>query len=632
MKKLIYIFTMLAVLFLGTACDSYLDRQPDDQLTSENIFEKRTTTFQYLVNVYSWVPDVTQLRGYNGAFYNNCSDLVSLAFTANFYMQYVHNNFSPSTSGLDGIWQNMYYGIREATYFMQNVDRCPELTDAEIKKYTAEARFMRAFYYTELLRLFGPVFMFGDEMADFNDPDLVNYDRTPWDKCVEWVCNEYDLAAADLPDDPFVNQGEYGRATKGAALGMKARLLVYNARPLFNGQNNTGIYNNVKNRFGEKLFSTEYDESKWQRAADACKAVIDYGYYELIDTDNPLEDIHEVFVAMDSRENVFAKIDGNAYDTRISSRPAGTGFGGNAYGSLAPTMKLVDAFAMANGKYPVKNIDSPDYKNGMNPEFDATSGYTEEGSTDFAHPFFLEFTSGVEDKLAALPTMNMFVNREPRFYANVFWSGSTWVENGVNVKTDIQFYRGGNSSDANNYPPTGIMSLKWVKPSDGGGNFTSVCWPILRYADILLMYAECLNEINPDHADILTYWNQVRDRAGVLNIEDVYGNVAGNQELQRKYLRQERMVELCVEGVRFFDARTWMTAEYDYNGEVVGCNIMAKNDDINGDFWKRTSIFDCLGEAGLTNRRSFTKKNYLLPIPQTEMRLVPGMTQNLGWE
>ncbi len=620
---------MLAAMFLGTSCESYLERQPDDALTSENIFEKRSTTFKYLVNVYSWMPDVTQLRGYDSGFYNVTSDLVTLAFPAGFYTELLHNEFSAAEG--NGIYTNMYYGIREATYFMQNVDRCPELSEAEIRQYKAEARFLRAFYYTELLRLFGPVILLGEDMVDFNEPGLDEYDRTPWDECVEWVCNEYDTAAADLPKDPFANNGEYGRATQGAALGMKARLLVYNARPLFNGQNGTGMYRNVVNRFGEPLFSTSYDAKKWEAARDALKAVIDLNKYSLNydPAKTALANIHDTFILTNSKENVFARQDNNGYDVRISCRPEGTGFGGNAYGSLAPTQKLVDAFAMESGVYPVTNIEAAGYQNGLNPEIDSESGYVETGAADIVHPVFKEFcTEPLED---AVRSMKMFENREARFYANVFWSGLSWAENGgKNVKKNIGFYKGGSSSGTNNYPPTGYLSLKFVEPSNGGGNFTAVSWPILRYADILLMYSEALIETG-DLEGALETWNMVRERAGVPDIETLYSKVTSDKETALKYLRQERMVEFCIEGVRYFDARTWMTAEVDFTGEVVGCNIMADNHNVGGDFWNRTSIFDCRGEGGLFSRRNFTKRNYLFPIPQAEINRVPGMTQNLGW-
>ncbi len=649
MKKLLNIFTILAVLFFAAACDSYLNRQPDDQLTSENIFDKMSTTRQYLTNVYSWMPCVANLCGnHETSFYNNCTDLLSLSF-GNTFGKYMHNNFAPTS--LSSSYENLYKGIREATYFMQNAHKChdPLLTEETRKQWIAEARFLRAFYYTELLRVWGPTFLLGEDMADFNDPDIAGYDRDPWDECVAWVCNEYDEAAKDLPTS--VGNNDYGRATKGAALGMKARLLVYNARPLFNGQDGTGMYNGVKNRFGEKLFSTEYDAKKWEAARDALKEVISLGAYSLsydkLHPENAILNIHSNFVDMASTENLFAQqvrfadYNSSVYAMRVCCLPAGRGHGERNYGSLAPTQKLVDAFAMASGIYPVTNIDSPSYKKGLAPEFDPKSGLSEANEfavsgENGAHPFFVATKDPDTGTFTEYPILKMFQNREPRFYVNVFWSGLQFMMgSGSQIsKEPIEFFRGGNSNVETTYPPTGYLSIKWVDPSLTDANQGVLSFPILRYADVLLMYAEALIELNDlKNPDLLKSWNLVRKRAGVPDIETVYPDVENNQATARKYLRQERLVELCAEGVRNFDIRTWMTAEEDMHGDVVGCNIMANNHEIGGDFWKRTSIFSAngLGEAQLTTKRTFTKKNYLYPFPQNELERVPGMTQNLGW-
>lgn len=643
MKKILYIIAASAVLVALSGCESYLDRQPDDQLTSKNIFDKKASTLAYLYNVYYYIPNVTDPSG-QSTIYMCTSDELSLPYPNRVFTAITHDNFSPlSTFGnyRNYSYKYLYYGIREATFFMENVGKCPELTAEETAKYYAEARFLRAWYYTELLRLNGPVVFLGDNLADFTDPNLAGYDRTPWQTIVNWLCDEYDLAASDLPADPFLNPSEIGRATKGAALAMKARLLMYNARPLFNGQNGTGIYDNVVNNKGEKLFNTTYDEDRWRQAAAAAKAVIDMNTYKLVDEDGvePIVNIHNEFMSMNSPENIFAR-QKEAYSFRVVCAPAG--IGGTSYGGCSPTQKLVDAFAMSNGYYPVKNIDEASYENGLGSvEFDSRADYQETGSTSFVNPFFQKLAQN--SQTAAIETPNMYVHREPRFYANIFWSGQTWVAGQV-TKKDIQLYKkGANGPEtSNNYSTTGYLALKFVDPNQSttqGGSATStwgtISWPIIRYADILLMYIEALNEYDPTNPEILLYWNKIRKRAGVPSIGteegEIYSEIIGDQALQRKYIRQERFVELCFEGTRYFDTRTWMTAEQEDNGEVVGCNVAASNDDIGKEFWTRTSIFKTYGEGGITTDRVFTKKHYLLPINQEELDRCPDMTQNYGW-
>ncbi|HAY19190.1 MAG TPA: hypothetical protein DCY24_08470 [Rikenellaceae bacterium] len=636
-KNISVIILMMALAVCG--CDSYLDRQPDDQLTSKNIFDKKTTTMQYLVNVYTYMPNEWSPEGYGST---SCiaitaSDEASCAYTGSrFFALLNHNQLSPlSTHGgyRHAVYKLLYQGISEATYFMSKVGECPQIAEEERVMWHGEARFLRAFYYTELLKWNGPVIWLGDAQSDYSDPDVSKVDRTPWNTIVDWLCDEYDKSADELPTtrSPY----EVGRATKGAALAMKARLLMFNASPLFNGQNGTGIYDDIVNKDGDKLFNTEYDEDRWKQAADAAKAVIDMNLYELVDDPDatPLENIHNASVSLNSPENIFT-VQCGGRGWRVGETPVQA----SGYGGIGLTQKLVDAFAMDNGYYPISNMEEESYDNGAGTiVVDPRSDYVETGSQKFVNPFFATIpkSAKVND---AIETMNMFIGREPRFYANVFWSGQTWVM-GTNKLTDVQFYKNGNSGPitSNNYTPTGYLCLKFIDPDLDTklSKWGNLSWPVIRYADVLLMYIEALNEYDPSNPDILTFWNQIRHRAGVPAIGtdegEVYPEIIGDKDLQRKYIRRERMVELCFEGKRYFDTRRWMIAEKEDNGKVVGCNLNATNHKASGEYWRRTSIFDTFGKAGTKSERVFTKKYYLLPMNQAELDRVPDLTQNYGW-
>ena len=636
-KNISAIILMIALAVCG--CDSYLDRQPDDQLTSKNIFDKKTTTLQYLVNVYTYIPSEWSPEGYGSTsgIAITASDEASCAYTGSrFFALLNHNQLSPlSTHGgyRYAVYRLLYQGISEATYFMSKVQDCPQLTDDEKVMWRGEARFLRAFYYTELLKWNGPVIWLGDRQSDYSDPNVSKVDRSPWSTIVDWLCDEYDQAATELPDTR--SSYEIGRATKGSSLAMKARLLMFNASPLFNGQNGTGIYDGIVNKDGEKLFNTEYDENRWRQAAEAAKAVIDMNTYNLVDDENatPLENIHNAAVLLNSPENIFT-VQCGGRSWRVGETPVSA----SGYGGIGLTQKLVDAFAMDNGYYPITNMDDESYDNGAGAiEVDPRSGYTETGSQKFVNPFFSTIPKNLKAN-DAIETMNMYIGREPRFYANVFWSGQTWIM-GTNKLANIQFYRNGNSGPitSNNYTPTGYVCLKFIDPDldTKSGRWGNLSWPIIRYADVLLMYVEALNEYDPSNPDILTYWNMIRHRAGVPAIgtgeDEVYPEIIGDKDLQRKYIRRERMVELCFEGKRYFDTRRWMIAEKEDNGKVVGCNIGAANHNMSGEYWKRTSIFDTFGEAGTKSERVFTKKYYVLPMNQAELDRVPELTQNYGW-
>ncbi len=636
-KNISAIILMMALAVCG--CDSFLDRQPDDQLTSKNIFDKKTTTLQYLVNVYTYIPSEWSPEGYGSTsgIAITASDEASCAYTGSrFFALLNHNQLSPlSTHGgyRHAVYRLLYQGISEATYFMSKVQDCPQLTEDEKVMWRGEARFLRAFYYTELLKWNGPVIWLGDKQSDYSDPNVSKVDRSPWSTIVDWLCDEYDQAAAELPDTR--SSYEIGRATKGSSLAMKARLLMFNASPLFNGQNGTGIYDNIVNKDGEKLFNTEYDENRWRQAAEAAKAVIDMNMYNLVEDEGatPLENIHNAAVLLNSPENIFT-VQCGGRSWRVGETPVSA----SGYGGIGLTQKLVDAFAMDNGYYPISNMEDDSYDNGAGAiEIDPRSGYTETGSQKFVNPFFSTIPKNLKSN-DAIETMNMYIGREPRFYANVFWSGQTWIM-GTNKLANIQFYKNGNSGPitSNNYTPTGYVCLKFIDPDldTKSSRWGNLSWPIIRYADVLLMYIEALNEYDPGNPDILTYWNMIRHRAGVPAIgageDEVYPEIIGDKDLQRKYIRRERMVELCFEGKRYFDTRRWMIAEKEDNGKVVGCNIGAANHNISGEYWKRTSIFDTFGEAGTKSERVFTKKYYVLPMNQAELDRVPELTQNYGW-
>jgi hypothetical protein len=318
--------------------------------------------------------------------------------------------------------------------------------------------------------------------------------------------------------------------------------------------------------------------------------------------------------------------------------------GVDGWASICPTQKLVDAFAMADGVYPVKTEywDTDAYAHGKNvdvenpAQVDPKAGYTESGSVNMKNPL-LAVT--VPEKAADRATPNQFANREARFYRNVGWSGMQWVAGNANVKTDLEYYTNGQNAwpSANNVPPTGYLALKWyaptISPLQGWGTIT---WPIVRLGNVYLDYIEALNEYDPTNPDIEKYWNMIRNRAGVPDIFTVYPEIKGNKNLQRKFIRRERMVELCFECMRYADIRTWMVAEKARNGYTIGCNVKVKNDNIDGDYWQRREIGleqYGYGEAYTHGPRKFTRKSYLEPFETAEVNRVPALRseQNLGW-
>lgn len=607
------------------ACDSYLDRQPDEPLTSKEIFKKQKTTFQYLMNVYAWQPtyyDPACVSTTGASLpWEACSDEASFAYLNRVYSVINYNTWTPNANLLrNATYNNMYKGIREANYFMQHVHECPELSDVDKGYYYNEARFLRAYYYSLMLPVFGPVFLIGEDPVDFTQTGLDQRERNTWEECVDYVTNELWEVSKGLPDSWASNY--YGRATRGAALAARARLLLYSARDLFNGNE---LYKGIVDKKGTPLFPTAYDPEKWKAAADAAKDVMDLQLYGLIgaDGEDPYKSFNKLFTSIgpegEVTEKIFSRIS-TGYSWRVITTPAGVK--GTAYGGYSPTQKIVDAFAMANGFYPITGYTNDDQSR---PIIDPQSGYSETGFSKFKHPIYGDETD----------TYKMYQNREPRFYVNIFWSGMTW-HGGTTKTANIQFYTGGNSGpgESHNFAPTGYLVHKFANPaydSTVGGSGTNawgfIDFPIYRYAGVLLDYVEALNEYEPSNTDIVVYLNMIRKRAGVPDIEEVYPDAVGDQKKMRELIRRERQVELCFENLRYFDTRTWMIAEKEDNMPVYGMNVAAKNHNANGDFWKRTL---CAYDGGKDGNRIFEKRGYLFPISQEELDRVK-CTQNYGW-
>lgn len=608
MKKNKYIFILMLALGLAS-CDKFLDRQPDDALTEEKVFAKRATTEQYLYNVYSYIPrewDAGDKQGWLPAS-DECAFSISRDFT-----KMTNGSWSPADIPYQKTvgWKPFYRGIREATYFMGKVDLCPELRPEEIEQYKAEARFLRAFYYYELMRMHGPVVLIGEEVLDPSD-ETFSMPRSTWAECVRYVCKELEDVSKILP----AQQDElwYGKPTAGAALAIKSIVALLDASQLFNPNPAIGpaLYGSVKNQDGTSLFSSTYDVVKWETAAKAAKAVIDcnggYELYQVRDADgdiDPIASLQGVHTVRWNTELIFARTINSTWWFQHTV-PKGQ----NTYGVFAATQQQVDAFAMSNGRYPLIQSDNT-------PISDPASGYQEEGFRNFTNPMNLQNPT--------VRTYQMYCDREPRFYTNITWNGMGYPYKSARKK--VEFYFGSASGPFNSfdYAATGYLIRKICKNDMDPENSKwdgQLTWSIVRLAEIYLNYVEALNEYDPGNSDILEYLNRVRTRAGVPNIETSYPEAVGNQALMRELIRRERRVELCFEARRFFDTRRWQIAEKTDGGSIYGMNIYATDDTEGGDYWKRSVV----------QKRVFEKKHYLYPIAQTEIEKNKVLVQNFGW-
>lgn len=576
---------VLSLALSTSGCKKYLDQVPDDRITIDQVFQKKASSEQYLANVYSYIPDESEEETVNPWLGN--ADEADITWSKYTIYQLNIGNIGAGNPIFD-TWGKYYKGIRSATYFMNHIDGNAEILalngQGQIDQYKAEARFLRAYYYFLLMRQYGPVVLAGEkELPADAAADDMKIPRSTFDDCVSYVASELDKAAAVLPKVPSVNgvvsDVNYGRATAGAALALKARVLLYAASPLYNGNTEVAGFKAID---GKALINQTYDVTKWKKAADAAKAVIDMNLYSLYKdvSGDAAKSYQGVFLTAWNSEQIFVRKDNGQVGEDKNSIPRQAG----GWCGIAATQEQVDSYFMKDG-LPIKE----------------SSLYTETGFST---------VSGVQ-------VSNMYVNREPRFYASITYNNAVWQGWSMTTAAPISFlFLGPNGKNGHptDWSKTGYLIRKNV------GLSSSQTRPeiILRLGEIYLNYAEALNEADPGNPDIVKYLNLIRERAGVPQ----YGSSANlpipaSQDAMRTRIWQERRVELAFEMIRWFDIRRWKIAPQ-VMGDMHGMDIN-KNDN---SFYNRVVASTHIFRA---------PASYWFPISQYDLDRSNLLVQNPGW-
>lgn len=611
MVKRFFLFIVTTIVL--ASCDSFLDTTPDDLRRPEQMFATQSSTENVLLGVYSFIRSDIPWDNVSSGVGGSSSDLDYVWANRHTYNLGV---WDASAAQYDK-WVMYYKAIREVTYFLQNLDKCPpsELPADLREQWRAEARCLRAYFYANLMRMYGPVILLKDELVDFTQEDM-SRPRSTWDECVEWVCNEFLEVSKNEYLPTLQTAQNYARMCKGIALAYRARLYLQSASEQFNGN---PMYANVCNLDGTHLFPLKKDPSKWTKAREAAKDVIKLGVYHLVKVMEdgkiePYKSYKSVFTTLQNEEMIMPFLEINAHMDKHATPNLIGGWGG-----FGPTQEMVDMYAMDNGRYPIRGYKGA---NRLQPAIDPLSGYNEGGFTTFTHP--LEKTER--------RTFNMYVNREPRFYVSVLYGGLSWfVTNRASDRKVIEMFANGNngSSSTHNYYTTGYAMIKFVSPDYVANPVHNVKreMPYLRYAEILLNYIEAtIGSGDLEDSDMYTYWNELRERAGLKGILEVYPEAKGDSQQLLELLRRERRVELAFECQTFFDTRRWMIAEKETEaGDFHGMNISVQGRNNSGVFP------DSYFERTLLETRVFNPSFYLYPIPQTAINRNHSLVQNYNW-
>lgn len=593
-----------------SSCKDYLE--VSDELAGgisdiSQVFVNVDRTKKWYSDVFADRPDYSRM--WNSAGMGN----IWAAYSDELYTRIANNtghyNEWNSASGDSHRWGTLYERIRQANIFLEQAKPIiPEragtaaltLTEAEVERYKANVRFMRALYYYYLMEQYGPVPIIKQSLTL---DDQLDIPRNSLDEVINFIDSELLECMQGMEQEPYHNNENYRAVpTKGAALALRAKLWVQAASALFNGGFTEALQ--LKNKDGKQLFPNR-DESKLQKAVQACKDLIDYAeqgnryaLYKNSGVFDPAKSVYEVFQVYNN-EIIWANsvtswgaLGDQNYDSYTTPRSEPKGLAG-----IHVLQELVDDFYMADGR-PIKNTSflqaSPNYK-----------------ETGFG-------------TLDGFEVSNMYIGREPRFYNTITFSGKKWHISG----REIQFYREGNADNSkpDGAPLTGYLLYKRYNRDVYGNSpgVTSKFRPsiIFRLAEFYLLYSEMLNEVSPSNPDVLKYVNLVHERAGLPNLEVLNPSIAGDQALQREAIRRESRVELATEGQRYFDVRRWMIAENAPGQGGQGGDFTGMNPDGNKvGFHTRKKL----------HTRVFKRKNYLFPIPLTEMQRSRELVQNPGW-
>lgn len=528
-----------------------------------------------------------------------------------------------------GYWHRMPQFIRQAYIFINKVHPLPEsdLSQKEVDLMKAECRFLAAYYYWLLASTYGPVPFQPDYITptDFNLEDLM-IGQTPFDEIVAYLDNEMLEASKQLPAT-YQDVGKYGRVTSIMCLTIRAKMLLFAASPLVNGNE---WYVDHLNDKGEELFNTTYQQDKWVKAAEASKLLLDeaekagHKLFTVNNTDGTIDP----FTSLESmwwtgyyegnKEILFPYTKKDDYNNFkfYTNKIVTLEFNGG--GGLGVYQGLVDAFFSENGL----------------PINDSESGYVETGFSTEKEVRTTAWTGGTgkAGEITSAGTYNMYCKREPRFYTAVSYNGAWYPI--ANRKYDF-FKSGKDNGGTHDAPQNGYLARKKVCPTD---NPKTGSWkwrqPFLyRLAASYLDYSEAINEAyNTTDArlDALKYLNMIRERAGVRqytfdavsSTDPQYIRVNDNQEAVRNLIRMERRVELCAEGTRWDDIRRWKIAEDlpEMTGDCYGMNKSGGATD--GEFYKLT-VFQT---------RVWDKKYYWFPIYISTMDNNQNLRQSPFWK
>lgn len=567
-RNIINTICLSGLLALVSACgEDWLEITPKDRFSDATVWASTDNADMFLSDIYNALPHLNNETQHLDQYSDNSyvgAEWMNARTT-------IYTAALAPTSWIPGPWDMWKWGRKDKDDAKGNYDRIracnlfinkvgeSDFSDDYKKERIAEARFLRAWFYNYLWMAYGGVPII-TEVLDNNVSDDIFFPRSTAAETFKFITDELDAIKNDLPNRRSGN--DLGRTSKGAILTLKGWVELYHASPLRNPQN---------------------EKARWEKAASTLKDVIDLGSFDLVSdfsqmwtaaTNNNIEVIFDFQMSAQNggrREGLYGPVFVNGVQV--------------SWGNMQPTQELVDDFCMANGR----------------PITDPLSGY------DPQKPY---------------------EGREQRFYQSILYDGSPWqgdvilTRKGVGSPNEIDR---SSSSDVSN---TGYYARKTLDESVNAADNLQMSngltnYIFFRYADVLLMYAEALNEAG-DRTEAIKWLDKVRTRGGNMpSIANTYPNGVTQSQL-REIIRRDRRIELAFEDKRWWDILRWKICDGDngvMNNPVMGMLI----EDTNGDGileYNKVEVAD----------RTFLPRMYYQPIPQYVLDKNPVIREQSGGE
>lgn len=589
MKKILNILVKLFMLLtlINSCSKDFLDKQPLDQYGGQAVWNDLQLMETFTNNIYAGI-----YHGFEGKIGMQmlCDEAMRVAdrgavnVTNSLVSPSDYSVFNSQVGQMKLRWENIYINIRACNLFLSQAEKNTYSDQAFKNRLVGEVHFLRAYYYHTLAFMYGGVPIIKNPYSLNDDPLIA---RNTFEETIKFIIEECDSAANNLPIKHADAQN--GRATKGAALALKSRILLYAASDLYNNSSWTAGYSNP-----ELVGYVEGDrQSRWLAAKNAAKAVMDLNVYNLYKGDPaPGDDIvknyTDIFLLKQTSEDIFVRFftqnsmqTTEIYHPGLHNMPGGY----HAHGSNNPIGESVDDYEMNDGT-----------------------------KFDWSNP---------------VHKASPYQNREPRLYANILYDGAQWRQRPADVVPldplgiiQTGFYENADGTwrgglDTRNSPiedwnntGSGYYQRKCIDPSYVFQyQVQESPWRFIRYTEILLNYAEACNELNED-PEATKYIDLIRKRAGLPGMTTTGSAL-------RESIRHERRIELMFEGQRYFDIRRWMIAPQVMGQNATGVDIRYKSG-------QSKPVYSVIK----IQNRSWKDRSYFMPIKLDEMNKNKLLIQN----